>query len=161
MDLTMHKQKYIEYKGNSAEVDEGIADLILSCWKVGANIYLSCDNDVLKNWIGLMFQTSADAEIFLNAAAGEFNEEEDDSLYTRIRQAWSRVGRSNKNNWKYSIVLDDFSVTQTESEDEGFVEETAEKHRDFVFSVSVRFPKKDLKQVMVNLQKRIDQLKIK
>lgn len=146
-----HKTKLIKYKDMEAEVDCGIADLILNLWKLDIYTVLSCENNVPENYVWIQFMTAMDAEAFLNIAANEFSENPK-SLYNRIRQAWDDDEEDN-NFWQYDINIDDMNVEETYNDE--FVEETSTGKPDFNVFMSVRFPKSDLETVSKNVANRL------
>jgi hypothetical protein len=133
-ELTTHPQVFISDGAICADVDEGIADLILELWRAGIDTYLSCQNDPSgRVWIDMPIQA---AKSFLTIAARPF----DDDMESICNRS---VGQS---------APDDFERYLTErawhyavrpwncSEDEGTVDVEA----DF----SVRFPQTDYDEVL-------------
>jgi hypothetical protein len=78
---TDHPQRTITHEGYSAEVDEGIADLILESWRAGLPTGLSCQDNMGRIWI--MFVDAEAAQVFLHIAALEVSTDPA-SLYNRI-----------------------------------------------------------------------------
>src|SRR5262245_35438023 len=65
---TYHKQVRIRWKHQQAEVDEGLAPLILEIWKHGIDTIMSCqENQPGIAWID--FASAKDAERFLTLVA--------------------------------------------------------------------------------------------
>ncbi len=62
---TLHKQVPIQWEGRSAEVDEGIAPLILAIWKRGIDTVMSCQEN-RPGVIWIMFASFVDAKWFLD-----------------------------------------------------------------------------------------------
>lgn len=135
-----HRTVHLEYDKQSAEVDEGIAPLILELWKADIWTLMCCE----ENRPGIMwieFVTTMDAEEFLNIIAPY--EEGIESLYNRVRQEWGYSdSREVAGLWEYSVHPDDFSVSETENENGDWVEHST-GDSNFNFSLGVRFPKSD------------------
>ena len=65
-----HEQVLIEWNGTAAEVDAGIAPLVLACWKLGLRTAGSCQGDADgPAWI--MFWSRADAKTVAERVGGE------------------------------------------------------------------------------------------
>jgi hypothetical protein len=63
-----HPQVHIEFEDMSADVDEGIADVILACWKRDITTTQSCqENRPGIAWVS--FYTATDAERFVSLVA--------------------------------------------------------------------------------------------
>lgn len=96
---TEHPQVWIEYEQMSADVDEGIADLILEMWRAGIDTIMSCqDNPPGRVWLDLPVSDVVD---FLEIAAGDYDtdvesifnrsvcwEDADDWRQFRAQRAW-------------------------------------------------------------------------
>lgn len=147
--MAQHRQVYISYNGQDAEVDEGIAPLILELWKAGICTTLSCQDNCNRVWIE--FLTSYDAEQFLNIIASDYDEDLD-SLYSRVIGAW-RPGDYEEERkwleraWEYNVSVNDWGVMLADSGNEERTGST-----DTLFSISVRFPKSDLTVVVERLK---------
>src|SRR5438128_4227832 len=76
-----HPQVTIQHDDLVAEVDEGIADLILACWQADIWTWGSCQNVNGFIWIG--FPDAYMGERFLAAAVGE-RSGDIESLYRRL-----------------------------------------------------------------------------
>lgn|GEM_PF-5960939 len=85
--MTIHRQVHIAWpeRGIAADVDEDIAELVLTCWQVGVHTLTSCQEypstDVVRR-VQLGFYPRS-AEHFLSIAAGAPDEVEG-SLYMRV-----------------------------------------------------------------------------
>lgn len=137
-----HKTKLIQHEDMEAEVDLKIADLILNLWKLDLTTTNSCQDNNPKDWIWIEFASTLDAEQFLNICANEYSDDVD-SLYNRIRQEWDGA----KDSWKYSTCIDDYNVHQEIDEEDDSIIEISLGKPDFMFSMSIRFPAYDLKEV--------------
>lgn len=62
--LPRHQQVRIEHEGTSADVDEGIAEVVLALWRLGFDTISSCEHQegTPLAWVG--FPTVDDAERF-------------------------------------------------------------------------------------------------
>src|SRR5688500_168585 len=60
-----HTQVLVEWQGRQAEVDEGIAPLVLACWQKGIDTVMSCQDD-RPGVVWVMFPSSDDAKRFLD-----------------------------------------------------------------------------------------------
>jgi hypothetical protein len=76
-----HRQVAIRYNDLAADVDEGIADLILACWRADIWTWSSCQNVNGFIWIGL--PDAFIAERFLTAAVGD-RSADIESVYQRL-----------------------------------------------------------------------------
>jgi|SRR5579872_406668 len=156
--MTTHKTRYIEFGDNAADVDKGIADLILSLWKLDIGTCNSCENNVPKGFIWIEFLSAMDAENFLNIVANPY-EDDHDSFYQHVVRCWRPFNRKEedrllKSDWIYSIhPHDDLDM---DSDDDGdSVAITRPGPASIVFSVSIRFPRKHLPIVMERVQERL------
>ncbi len=63
--MTEHKQVVVEWQGRKAEVDEGLAPLILALWQRGIETVMSCqENRPRVVWV--MFRSPLDIKRFLD-----------------------------------------------------------------------------------------------
>lgn len=149
---TPHKQVAIQWGDLRAEVDYKIAPLILALWKLGIHTVNSCqENRPRTAWIE--FLTTDDAKQFLGIVAVYPDEEDEkepfwETLYGRITQCGSA------NDWEYHLHPFNWNVHEEIVSDE--VIETCIGPSDFEFSVSIRFPKKDI-PLLVKLLEGIDE----
>jgi hypothetical protein len=105
-----------------ADVDEGIAELILAMWKAGIETILSCQNNHGRVWVNL---PAVDAERFLSIVAGICPEatpigDEDppedydmEGLYNRVAgeyepEDWEEFRTERA--WRYDCSADDLGV---------------------------------------------------
>jgi hypothetical protein len=135
-----HKTQLVKVGNRAAQIDCKIALLIEGLWKLDIDTCLSCENNVPENWIWIDFATANDAENFLNIVSTY--SENSNSMYQRIVGVWDNI----KDTWQYKTNIDNFGVESDIDEDDYVVEEFAGKHC-FNFSLSIRFPNKDLKAV--------------
>jgi hypothetical protein len=72
-DETEHRQVWIEHDGQSAQVDEGIAGLILALWREGFRTTGSCQavtGDDGSSWAWITFETAEEAKAFARLSGG-------------------------------------------------------------------------------------------
>jgi hypothetical protein len=137
-----HETVLVTVGNESANIDKNIAPLIEGLWKLNIDTLLSCENNNGKVWID--FTSVYDAENFLNIVA-KYSEGLN-SMYNRIRNEWSDPNNPTKNIWEYDPHIMDLGVHQEITKDD-FVDETFSGKHEFHFTMSVRFPQKDLKSV--------------
>jgi hypothetical protein len=145
---TRHKQVRVEWDGRGADVDEDLAPLILALWRAGIDTMMSCqENRPGIAWI--CFPTPLDAKMFLDLVA-VYPDETDvpfwETLYGRV------AGFGSDGDWEYTVNVDDLGVQ--EDIIDGKVEATCIGPSDFMFDVSVRFPRTDLPLILERLQAR-------
>jgi hypothetical protein len=134
----LHETKLVEFGDQRAEIDVDIADLVLNLWKLGLRTSNSCQDNVPKGFAWIEFCSVYDAETFLNLVA-EYSEEPG-SVYNRMTRPW---GDKTHLDWIYSVCLTDFGVDIEYPDDDTFTTMFTGEH-DLRFSMSVRFPRKDL-----------------
>ena len=150
--MTEHKQVRIEGYGQEADVDEGIAPLIMEMWRCGITTLMSCQEGA-HGFVWLDVYNAEEAEKFMDIV-GEYDPEEN-SLYHRM------VGRDsgNPNNWKYNTRPDDCHLVEDVDEAD-YIHESHLGQPVFTFSLSIWFPPADLPIVLGRLvahgKKRID-----
>jgi hypothetical protein len=139
---TEHKQVHIKAYGQEAEVDVGIAPLILELWRCGIFTIMTCQ-DGAHGYVRVSFPNSTEAADFMNIVA-EFDPEPE-SLYQRMLSVWDVP-----NNWIFKTFPFDCNLF----EEDPTADEVNEYHKgppDFGFSTSVWFPPSDLSAVMAKL----------
>ena len=57
-----HTQRHIEHGGRQADVDEGLADLVLAAWRNGIDTIYSCEN--VEGWAWLYVPDAENAHKF-------------------------------------------------------------------------------------------------
>lgn len=139
--MVRHPTVLLRIGEQEAEIDVEIAPLIEQIWTAGIETTNSCqENQPGMAWIE--FLTAIDAADFLNAVAGEYSNEFD-SLYNRIAHGWEPLASRPVGWCEYSLHPWDASVEQKwVNEDE--IDEAPTGPPEFVFSVSVRFPRTDI-----------------
>jgi len=80
-----------------------------------------------------------------------FAEEGVDTLYNRIRQAWTHYHGTIPGAWEYDAYPTDCSVDQLFLED-GSIDETCTGSSEFIFSLSIRFPKRDYPVLLARMK---------
>jgi hypothetical protein len=156
---TEHKQVLVKHDLISLEVDEGIAPLFERLLKLNIKTLNSCEDNVPSGWMWVEFLSAYQAERFLNIIAKYSGETK--SLYNRIRQGWSLDdGKNNwdeNNFWKYSAHPNDYGIEST-VEDDCVIETFTGSHL-LRLSISIRFPRTDLPEVLENLDSYINEFK--
>jgi hypothetical protein len=137
-----HKTRLIKHGDMEAEVDLKIADLILNLWKLELMTTNSCEDNNPKDWIFIEFASTSDAEQFLNICANEFSKDYN-SLYYKIRHQYHLA----KDPWKYQVIIRDENICVSADENDEYLIETVIGKPDMIFSMLIRFPQSDLKEV--------------
>lgn len=148
-----HKQVLVKHDLLSLEVDEGIAPLIERLLKLNIKTLNSCEDNVPSGWMWVEFFSAYQAERFFDIVAKY--EDKIDSLYNRIRQGWHSDDK--KNFWKYDVIPNDYGI-ESIIEDNCLIE-TFKGSSMFKLSISVRFPRTDLPQILENLDNYINEFK--
>lgn len=153
-----HKQVKVEWNGMTADVDEGIAPLILALWRAGINTFNSCqENSPGVAWVE--FVSAQDACEFLNLVAVYPSEDElrivNDRTYVGDVPFWETLywratspGESGA--WTYDVHPMNYGVEEDVINDE--VVSTKVGPSDFDFSVSIRFPTTDMALILERLE---------
>ncbi len=139
---TTHKQVKISHEDWEEEVDEEIAPLILALWKKDIFTYMSCQENG-EGTVWILFASFIGAEEFMNIVCDKYDEEPE-SLYQRISGNYSYD--EDDGEWSFTPHVEDFSLSYKTNKDDT-IEEVHKGKPDFNFSVSVRFPRSDLKEV--------------
>ncbi len=154
-----HPQVRIEHDGFSAEVDEGIADLLLNLWRLEFFTFNSCQDNFGKVWIE--FADAINAGEFLSIAAGEFDEDID-SLYNRVVDGWQPDEEADYEDfrdnraWLYKVMAHDLNVRIEVDEENHEISDTSVGPPAIYLSVSVRFPRSDLPEVERRILARLE-----
>lgn len=122
-----HPQVRISHGGFEADVDEGIKDLILACWRSGIETDNSCQGGLKENAY-VSFLTPADAVTFLAKVLPD----ENDVLYNEAIHQW---GDDETVFWEWKVFPLDLSWTWN---DEDEMEHEGEPF--FALNIHVRFP---------------------
>ncbi len=134
--MPIHKQVQIEYNGKIIEVDDGISNLLWRIWLEGHNTIGSCE-ECEPGFALIEFEYAHDLMDLLNLIGSRF-ENENDELYQRIMQT-----SHSDDNWKYEIHPRN-TATKTNIKDPDTGEKGVHIDYNFLFSVSVKFPKYDI-----------------
>lgn len=148
----MHKQVKITHGKMSAEVDEGIAELILEIWKHGIDTIMSCEENQ-QGTVWIDFLTVNDGERFLNLVGGRFPSKAKkpwETLYGRI------FGFGTQGDWSYNLCINDLNATPVTDENEDIVEYEVSGRAEVYFSLSIRFPQSDIPLILKRLRKKIN-----
>jgi hypothetical protein len=141
-----HPQVHISLGEREAEVDEGIAELILELWRQDIDTTMSCQDNNGRVWAD--FPSASDAEHFLDLVAGDYDDEVY-SLYNRLvheveDEDWETFRAEHA--WQYDCAPVDYNSALYD--DEGGLEKPAEDERFIQLHVSVRFPRYDYDEVL-------------
>jgi hypothetical protein len=147
-DTGKHAMVRVEWDGLRALIDKGIAPLIHELWKAGLLTFNSCEEN-RPGWMWIRFAHVAAAEKFLDIVARY--EEGMDTLYNRIRGWWQPDEGKLSGRWEYDALLVDLAVEETERD--GDIEELCAGPSDFVFSLSVRFPRSDFPTLLERMRR--------
>jgi hypothetical protein len=137
--VTEHKQVVVGWQGRSAEVDEGLAALILALWQKDIDTVMSCQEN-FPGVVWVMFRTPVDARRFLDLTD-----------YTI--------------EWKFDVYPRDMApLLRSPEVTSRLAPEEAEKLSQLVgegtffeLRVSVRFPAADLPRVMERVGGKVQQ----
>lgn len=144
--MTRHEQVHISYGEQEADVDEGIADLLLACWRLGIDTNLSCENNVPEGYIWINFDGPEDALLFADLAAPRYDPEMD-STYQRAAQVWSGAEPA----WIWKCHPTDLNIAVDIDEDDCMIETPMSEQSCFWLSVAVRFPQCDYEPILARL----------
>ncbi|MDQ2732981.1 MAG: hypothetical protein M3Y56_15090 [Armatimonadota bacterium] len=145
--MPKHPQITIQVGERMAPVDEQIAPLLLELWRAELDTLNSCQDNDGKVWIE--FADVEHAETFLNAI-GRF-EEPVHSLYNRMSRKWVPPEWEQwvkDEAWEYDAHVWDRSVVEELDENGDCTGEHATGPANFRFSLSLRFPHRDLEEVL-------------
>jgi hypothetical protein len=137
-----HRQVAIRYNDLAADVDQGIADLILACWRADIWTWGSCQN--VNGFICIGLPDAYMGERFLTAAVGD-RSPDFDSVYRRLLSgivvpkdfdfaSWEDCC------WRVRACADDWN-------------EESDSPPDVVISINVDFPVADYDTVLSNIRR--------
>lgn len=139
-----HRQVAIRYNDLAANVDEGIADLILACWRADIWTWGSCQNVNGFIWIGL--PNAFMGERFLTAAIGD-RSPDFDSVYRRLLFGSDEVlpedfdfAAWEERCWRVRACADDWN-------------EESDSPPEVVIGINVDFPVADYDTVLSNVRR--------
>ncbi|MEK6878075.1 MAG: hypothetical protein AABY22_00625 [Nanoarchaeota archaeon] len=148
-DPAPHKTVKVQYKDMEADIDEEIAPLILELWKRDLITINSCQGHFEEpTWI--QFMSFIDAIDFINLIAKYPSKKE-----LKITKFWDTLyghifGYGEGDNWEYSIYPMNWNIEETLINNDEIIEKCVGK-TDINFQVSIRFPQKDLPEIMQRL----------
>jgi hypothetical protein len=151
--LPEHKQVPIAWEGRYAEVDEDLAPLILSLWKVGIDTSNSCQEN-LHDFAWVEFPTMVDAMKFVDLVAVFPDEGEvytlSDHLFVGDASLWelslgSFTGCGGDRHRQYGVNVHNRGVEEE-------VVRTCVGPSDFEFPVPIHFRREDLPLILERLQ---------
>ncbi len=135
-----HKTVRVQVGSFEADIDEEIAPLIEEIWRADLYTINSCQ----ENRPGIMwiqFMSADEAAAFLDIVAGSYSYELD-SLYNRIRLMWDTDTGPVEGSWEYAISPFDIAVDDRIVDE--YIDEEPTGPPQFVFNVSIRFPRSDV-----------------
>lgn len=136
--MRKHETEIVRYGDCEAEIDRKIAPLILKLWKLGLDTHNSCEENS-PGIVWVQFLTLNAGKSFVNLIANMG----DDEIYEHAVSEWD-----GKSKWEYAIHPMDFNRDVVkDKEHPGFVKEVILGPPEVNFTMSVRFPKSDLKQI--------------
>lgn len=147
-----HKTRRIVWGDNEAEIDEGIADLILELWKAGLETCNSCESNGQDSRIWIEFMFPNEAGMFLDIVADSYDGDYD-SLYQRVHRVWEAPDTDTTQDWRYSVIPENLNLRYEYDDNDNSCEVISEGRSNFIFSVSIRFPHTDLAEVMRRMVK--------
>lgn len=131
-----HLQAHIMHGLLEADVDEGIADLILACWRADIHTVNSCQEN-RPGTIWIEFGSADDAARFVDLVAPHEDEKWAASDFDTL---WNRACGGEPEAWEWSANLSDLSEELDEDKDEIIMEGPTQAH----FYISVRLPHRDM-----------------
>ncbi len=137
----------VEWNGQSGMIDIGIAPLILEIWKAGIYTGNSCEEN-RPGWVWIQFLHTSGAEDFMSIF-GRY-EEGIETFYNRIRGVWCHIDGEIPDKWEYDALPFDLAVVKWE--EDGYIRESCNVPSQFMFSLSVRFPRSDLPVVLARMR---------
>lgn len=149
--MVEHKTRRVKWGHREAEIDEGIADLILEIWKAGIGTCNSCEDNVPKGYVWIEFIDASSAERFLDIVVNRYSDSWS-SLYQRVYDPWSDFGDIRPKGWHFRVLPFDFS-TEDRFVDEDTIETVSLGPPSMSFTLSVRFPRTDLATVLRRMVK--------
>jgi hypothetical protein len=141
-----HKTKHISYEGIEADIDEGIADLILLLWQKNISTTMSCENNVPESYVWIEFASVFEAEKFIDKIRPEFSQDIC-SLYNRIMLDWASTADSQTKYWIYSIKPRNINAGYIEDEGGKGALPIITGRMASHFEVGIRFPQSDLQEI--------------
>src|SRR5215468_387576 len=114
---TRHPQVSIKYRSQTAEVDEGIAPLIMAIWRCGIRTMMSCQEGAY-GYVWLCFPNTWEASKFLNIIA--VYAPDPDSLYQRMLGQ----GDENPKSWIYKTYPEDYALVEDLDEEADEIHES-------------------------------------
>ena len=124
-------------------IDVEIAPLIKVLWERGIETLNSCQDSGDNHWVWIEFATPLDASKFLNAAIGRFGDHR--TLYGRAMG----TSMDTPDAWTYQVFPVNYGIEESIVDDE--VQERRIGPNDVDFSISIRFPRRDMSTVLRHL----------
>jgi hypothetical protein len=148
-DDRYHPARHIKYQDQEADIDLAIASLILNLWKLDIHTMNSCEDNVPKGFVWIEFVSVYDAERFLDIVA-KYSKGKG-SVYGRIT-GWYCDAELEA--WIYNTHVFDYGVDEEFSNDD-VISTTFSGQHQFQFSMSIGFPRRDLRFVKKQISKAL------
>jgi hypothetical protein len=148
---TAHPQRRISCGDRSADVDDGIADLLLEAWRADFDTMMSCQDAFGRIWI--LFTWPAAAERFLTIVASQFDADLE-GIYHRIVGEHEVAGWDalrTERAWTYQVDVVDWGLG-VGRDDEQSVRAEGDMP-DIHIALSVRFPITDYEEVLERMRR--------
>lgn len=149
--MAEHKTRLVEWTYMKAQIDEGIADLVLELWKAGIHTRNSCEDNVPKGYVWIEFSTVSNAETFLDIVVNKYSDSWT-SLYQRLYAPWGYFGGTRSKGWCCEVLPVDLNA-EDRYVDEDTIETVSIGPPSMLFTMSVRFPRTDLATVLRRMVK--------
>ncbi len=127
-------------------IDVEIAPLIRALWDSGIETLNSCQDNGDNHCVWIEFATPADASTFLNAVMGRLGDYR--TLYGRAMGS----AMDTPDVWTYQVFPMNYGIQESIVDDE--IQERRVGPNDVDFSISIRFPRRDLPAVLRRLEAR-------
>jgi hypothetical protein len=125
-------------------IDVEIAPLVEAIWNLDIETLNSCQDNGDNHYVWLEFATPYDASRFLNAVIGRLGDHR--TLYGRAMG----TTMDTPDVWSYAVLPTNYGI------EESLINDAVHEHRigpnDVDFSISIRFPRRDLPAVLRRLQ---------
>ena len=149
-----HATVVVEVGDQAASIDVDIAPLIRELWRARICTSKSCQEN-RPGIVWIQFPTERDAATFLGIVA-EY-EKGIDTLYNRIANVW-KSEHVKLAFWEYKVHPTDLSLQLESDESDQSRNESHQGISEFVFSVSIRFPKEDVSVLIERLRQHNENL---
>jgi hypothetical protein len=124
-------------------IDVEIAPLIEALWERGIETLNSCQDNGDNHQVWIEFATPDDASRFLNAVIGRLGD------YRTLNGRAMGTTMDTPDAWTYAVFQWNYGIEESIIDDE--VHERRNGPNDAAFSMSIRFPRRDLTPIMRRL----------